>query len=422
MEDSYLAEINSILEPFIPMVSKIVGKDITLDRMKVIMDSIGSPQDRLKIIHIAGTSGKTSTCYYLAELLHLSGFKVGLTVSPHIETITERVQINMIPIASDVFSRELKIFLNHINNLEIEPTYFEVLVAFSYWYYEKENIDYVVMETGVGGLHDGTNIAQNKNKLCVITDIGIDHTHILGSRLEDIAAQKAGIIHSGNKVFMYEKNTEISEAINRQIEDVSAELFVFSQSKLEKSVPASSFNKNLSEYQKRNWLLAYEVYKYISKSELSAEAIDVSSSIVIPGRMETIKVGNKDIVLDGAHNEQKMQAFVSSFQAKYPDQKVPILLALKSTKDFESVLERIKPIASRLVLTSFNVEYAGRSVSSKELKSKALDIGFEIVLIEEDNTMALDKLLSSSSNLSVVTGSFFLVSQIKKCLHSASSI
>ena len=193
------------LQKYVPAVARYSGDDMTLDRMWPLLSAVGNPHKKLKTIHIAGTSGKTSTSYYIAALLKASGQRTGMTVSPHVDSITERLQIDGSPVSDDLFCSYLSEFLDLITDVDPQPSYFELMIAFVLWVFARENLDYVVLETGMGGLFDGTNVVTRSDKICVITDIGLDHTQILGNNVEQIAAQKAGIIHKGNHVFTYKQ-------------------------------------------------------------------------------------------------------------------------------------------------------------------------------------------------------------------------
>ena len=188
------------------------------------MDYLGNPQNQLKVIHVAGTSGKTSTSYYAAALLAATGKKVGLTVSPHIAEINERVQINLLPMPEAEFCKELSEFLALIETSQINPSWFEFLIAFDYWEFAKQAADYAVVEVGLGGLLDGTNVIDRADKVCIITDIGLDHVRVLGHSLPEIAAQKAGIIQPRNVVFSYSQAANITDIIKNQAEQMQAEL------------------------------------------------------------------------------------------------------------------------------------------------------------------------------------------------------
>src|SRR5688572_10716165 len=150
-------EANEVLRQFWPEL--LSRRDVyTTETMVELMDYLGNPQDKLKIIHVAGTSGKTSTCYYSAALLKAAGKKVGLTVSPHVDEINERVQIDLVPMPEEAFCRDMTEFLGLVKKSELEPSYFEVLLAFAYWEFVRHRVEYAVIEVGMGGLTDATNV------------------------------------------------------------------------------------------------------------------------------------------------------------------------------------------------------------------------------------------------------------------------
>lgn len=412
-----IQEAEAALAKYIPMVKEMTGRDITLDRIRVLLAAVGNPHTRLRVIHVAGTSGKTSTAYYIASLLGASGKKIGLTVSPHIDTITERVQVNSMPLAEAEFCGALGELLDLIEAVAPEPSYFELLIAFAYWYFDKTGVDYAVVETGMGGLHDGTNIAARADKVCVITDIGLDHTHILGTTVEEISAQKAGIIYPGNKAFMYGQAPAVNEVFIDYAQRQGAELWLLDQSELAQELGQPGL-QDLPLYQQRNWLLARAASQYVAERdglELSASGIADSLAVQVPGRMDKISVKGKTVIMDGAHNEQKIRAFVESFLKEYPAQRVPILLSLKQGKEYQSVLPLLKPICSQLVVTTFDVlqDLPSISIDPTVVAESAESLGFQNVQVVPDPNMAFRTLLELPGDLAVVTGSFYLLSCIR---------
>ena len=180
-----LAEANLALRPFYDYSRTAY----TLDVMKALMEHLGNPQNQLRVLHVAGTSGKTSTAYYCAALLKEAGKKVGLSVSPHVDTVNERLQINGQPMPEAEFCKVLSEFLDVVAESGIKPSYFELLVAMTYWEFARQKVDYAVIEVGLGGLRDGTNVIERADKVCLITDIGLDHTEILGHTLTKITGE-----------------------------------------------------------------------------------------------------------------------------------------------------------------------------------------------------------------------------------------
>lgn len=414
-----LDEANQLLAAYVPQVRELLGKDLTLARMKPLLNELGNPQNQLKIIHVAGTSGKTSTAYYIASLLKTAGKRVGLTVSPHLDSVTERVQINLEPLPEAVFCQALGQFLDLIAEVEPRPTYFELLIAFVYWYFAKVEVDYAVIETGLGGSFDATNAAGKSDKICVITDIGLDHVHVLGGTLTEIAGQKAGIIHTGNQVFMHQQSPAVMSVFEQKTKEQNAILNVLSDfESLSRELLVPEFSV-LPQYQQRNWLLAKSTYDYIASRDslpvLSPAQLAHSMAVQVPGRMETLTVQAKNIIMDGAHNEQKMCAFVNSFQALYPGQKASILIALKEGKEYKSVLPLLRPICNRLIVTSFKTaqDLPIISINPQVLASAARGFGFTDIQLELDYKKAYELLLATPGNPVIITGSFYLLSSLR---------
>lgn len=407
--------VEAELARHIPIVREITGKNITLERIAPLMKTLGDPQDQLKVIHIAGTSGKTSTAYYIAGMLQAAGATVGLTVSPHIDSVTERAQVNGRPLDEKTFCRAFGEFMTIADRIEPEPSYFELLVAFAYWYFARSKVDYAVIETGFGGLHDATNIAQQPAKICVITDIGYDHMHILGNTLPEIAAQKAGIIHAGNQAVMYRQPPAVTQIFEERAHAHGADLQLMEQDGLAKTFALPGLDV-LPLYQRRNWLLARAAVDVIARRDrLTVPDLTATLQIQVPGRMDEWQAHGKTIVMDGAHNEQKMRAFVSSFTARYPDTKATILLSLKQGKEYEAVLPLLRPVCDRLIITTFNVlqDLPSRSIEPTILRRAAKTHGFTQVSTEEDTATALKTALETSNDLLVITGSFYLLSIVR---------
>jgi dihydrofolate synthase/folylpolyglutamate synthase len=406
------AEANKILSNFIPR--KDSGAYST-DRIKMFMDYLGNPQDKMKIIHVAGTSGKTSTCYYVASLLVTSGKKVGLTVSPHVNQVNDRLQIDVIPLAEAKFCRVLSEFLAIVDKSGFKLTYFEVLVALAYWEFERQKVDYAVIEVGLGGLLDGTNVVSRADKICVITDIGLDHITTLGDTLEKIAFQKAGIIQEGNVVFAYAQSAGINNVFAGGAEAKHAKLHLLEQQPL-----ANDF-LFLPLFQQRNFALAKVVANFAFKRDYG---LDISSDqqlqaagVLIPARMEIFTSGDKIIILDGAHNAQKLRALIGSIKAKYPGQAVAALVSFVGGRGYrlESSLDEIAKLSENLILTAFSghQDLPHNAVKPSVLEKMAYPKGFASLSIEADPVIAFGKLLDQPEKILLVTGSFFIMNEVR---------
>lgn len=405
-----VAEAEAVLQKYVPKVATYTGDDMSLVRMWPLLELVGNPQDSLIAIHIAGTSGKTSTAYFVTHCLLAAGCSVGLTVSPHVDSITERLQINGAPIADSQFCSYLEEFLGIIESSDLEPSYFELLTVFELWVFAKEHLDYVVIETGMGGLYDATNVLTRTDKICVITDIGLDHTHILGDTIQEIAAQKAGIIHAGNQVHMHRQSSIVHEQIDKRSNVVGGVTVHIIED------DSNATSSILPLYQQRNWKLAKFVCDSIAKRDGILLDPDFDpAQVIVPGRMEThILQDGTTLIMDGAHNDQKMRAFVGSFQQLYPESKAAILLALKEGKEQTAVLDALKPIAAHIIITTFNTSQDLPAVSQdpKIIQEYAQSIGIQ-TSVEPDQAAAYSMLLQSPQDIRIVTGSFYLLGQIR---------
>jgi len=400
-----LAAANAYFKHFNDQASTVYN----LDNMLKLMDFLGNPQDKFKVLHVAGTSGKTSTSYYLAALLTAAGQKTGLTVSPHVDKVNERLQLNGQPVAEPEFCEALTEFSELIEAAPVRPSSFELKVAFAFWFYAKEQVNYAVIEVGLGGLKDATNVINRSDKVCVITDIGLDHVKILGGSLAAIAAQKAGIIHQGNAVFTHRQTPEVMKVFSETAEREAASLTVVNN--------GDSQDVTLPDYQWRNWTLAQQVYEFVARrdglSRLSEDQLWESRHISIPGRMEAHQVGGKTIVMDGAHNEQKMRAFIDSFQKLYIGVKPAVLLGMRTGKEYRAIAPILAQLASRVITTTF--------VSSQDLPVHAvppdeLAAAFEGLVPAKsiaDQRAAYQELLNGPEEVLVITGSIYMLGQIR---------
>ncbi|HVS58116.1 MAG TPA: Mur ligase family protein [Candidatus Saccharimonadales bacterium] len=414
-----MAEANAALLPYVPLVARLTGKDTTLDRIRVLMNLCGNPQDKIKIVHIAGTSGKTSTAYFMAALLRAAGKQVGLTVSPHVDSVTERVQIDGKPVDEHTFCQGLGEFLDIVEQMPERPSYFELLYAFSFWMFERAGVNYAVIETGMGGLHDATNIAARADKVCIITDIGFDHMHILGNTLAAIAAQKAGIIHEHNQAFMYRQSDEVTNVVQQWADAHQASL-VLTTEEAERHSYQADFQPHMPEYQQRNWLLAHRTYKFLCERDglpkLNADQLHRTQQIQVPARMDKRTVQGKTIIMDGAHNAQKMTTFLASFQHEYPGIKPAVVLAMKDGKEPADIGPLLAPLASRVVLTTFDTsqDLPAKSIPPSVLADIFAKAGVKNLQTIPDQHEAYQAMLGGPEPVCIITGSFYLLSQLRE--------
>lgn len=404
------ADANKALAEFITKGSS--ETPYTLDRMRALMKALGDPQEKVKTVHVAGTSGKTSTCYYIADLLQSAGLKTGLSVSPHVAEINERVQTNGIPLAESTYCHDLEDFLNILSAQDIRPSYFELLVAFAFWEFDRQKVDVAVIEVGLGGLLDGTNVIVRPDKTCVITDIGFDHTEILGKTLTEIAGQKAGIIHEGNSVFMNEQEPAAMKVVSDTCDTQLATLCI---------ADTIDMSLALAPFQERNLRLAVATVNHVlhdtSKPELGLAAIQNSGTIPIPGRMETYKISDKTIILDGSHNAQKIHALATGIDKLHPNVDAVLVVSIGNNKieQIETTLQALRNIGDVIFLTKFslNKDISRHAIDPQHLSTLCQKAGFTHIRIDPDPLNAFEQALKTQSRLIVVTGSFFLLNHIR---------
>jgi len=396
--------------------SEPITGNYTLDTIIGLMEYLGNPQNQLKVIHVAGTSGKTSTAYYIAALLHAAGYTIGLTVSPHIDQINERVQIDLEPLEEATYCKELTEFLSLVDKSGLAPSYFEVLVAFAYWTFHRQGVDYAVVEVGLGGLLDGTNVVSRPDKVCVITDIGFDHIDILGNTLAKIAAQKAGIIHADNEVFMHDQPSEVMKVVEEVSRANHAQLHVIK--------PQVGGASNLPTFQQRNLELANSVAQFVLKRAghlpLTEGQIQEAARVYIPGRMEIVPYQGKTIVMDGAHNEQKIGALVYAMQQRFPNQTISLLVSFGQNKQasVRQSLKLLHKLSDSIIITQFRrgQDEVRIAMDPDELSEYARKAGFTSVISEKDPLKALSLLQQSDTQIGLITGSLYLLENFREII------
>lgn len=376
-----------------------------------ILETLGSPQNQIPAVHIAGTSGKGSTAYYTTSLLNQAGYTTGTLVSPHIASVAERSLINGQPLHEQEYLHYFQKFASFCAANNLHLSYFEFLTIFSFWLFKEMGIDYIIIEVGIGGRLNTTNVISRSPTVRVITDIGLDHTELLGNTLTEIAQEKAGIIHQSDSVVMNRQASEIETIIRQHAEEQHTQFSITSP-------VTSEFLKILPDFQQRNWTLAYRaVEKRLAldkKPPLPKEALEKSVYITIPGRLEKRNVDGVNIIFDVAHNPQKIRALVDSLRKLCPDKK-PIFVVAFGQNKHSSLAESLAIIDNLVQLayaTTFSANYGKnhRHVPPETIRH----VMKSAVEIEYSPTLALEKAINKAQQLGtyvVVTVSFYLVSE-----------
>ena len=376
-----------------------------------ILETLGSPQNQIPAIHIAGTSGKGSTAYYATSLLNRAGYTTGTLVSPHIASVAERSLINGQPLPEQEYLHYFQEFTSFYAAHNLHLSYFEFLTIFSFWLFKEIDVNYIIIEVGIGGRLDTTNVIFRSPTVRVITDIGLDHTELLGNTLTEIAQEKAGIIHQSDSVVMNRQASEIETVIRQHAESQNSQLSIASP-------VASDFLKILPDFQQRNWTLAYRaVEKRLAldkKPPLPKEVLNKSIHIAIPGRLEKRNVDGVNIIFDVAHNPQKIRALIDSLRKLYPDKK-PIFVVAFGQNKHSSLAESLAIIDGLTQLTYATTFSANYGKNHRNMPPEIIrHVMKSAVEIECNTDKALAKAIKKARQLDtyvVVTGSFYLVSE-----------
>ena len=283
-----------------------------LDAIRAVCAAMGDPQDALRVVHVAGTNGKGAVCAFIDSALRAAGFRTGRYTSPHLVSLNERFFLDGVPVPeSKLDSAFLQLPQPSTLNAQPSLTYFELLTATAFELYRHEKVDYLVLETGLGGRLDATNVVK-RPEVCVITRIGLDHCDWLGHTLAEIAAEKGGIIKPEVPVVLGAMPDEARSVLERIAADRHAPCFYAPESVDEGSVP-----KKLAlggRFNRENAVTARAALKVLGVGQEAVERGFVS--VVWPGRYQRIERDGRSFLVDGAHNPPAMRALVDSLKAE----------------------------------------------------------------------------------------------------------
>jgi dihydrofolate synthase / folylpolyglutamate synthase len=399
------------------------GIKLGLHNIKSFLNQTGIPFERLKMFHVAGSNGKGSTSAFLASILMEYNYKVGLYTSPHFVRFNERIKINV----KETSDQYIASFVDKYEKLidQHNLTFFEVTTAMAFEYFVANNVDYAVIETGLGGRLDATNVI--KPLASIITSISLEHTNILGTSIEEIAAEKAGIIKKGVPVFIGKLPAKAIEVIEKKCSESASELFKIVDYINEKTNSFELYTDELElddwatplrgDYQKYNAALAGLVISKIldeSDSNIIERGIkDVVKNTGIQGRYEFYKK-HPDIIFDSAHNPEGISNFLHEFKKdiKKYSKKVVLFGAMRD-KAMEYMLTMLNESFDEIHITAINYE---RAASIDELKQIAGKINLN-VLVEDNSFELVDKFdKEDEKSVLVVLGSMYLLGEIKSRL------
>ena len=361
------------------------GSVLGLDNIRELLERLGNPQDQLRVVHIAGTNGKGSTLAFLAGIFRESGYRAGRYVSPASFSYEERFRIN----EENISKKDLCFYMEKIKNVAEEmvkdglshPTMFEIETALSFLYFLDKKVDGVLLETGMGGRLDATNVVK-KPIATVIASIGMDHMQFLGDTLEKIASEKAGIIKEGCPVISYDNTKEVNEVIKNKAKQMHAKVtFVNSAGirVLQESLNGESFSYRSSDgrwyekieipllgrHQINNAALALEtlnvIKNYYCISDFQTE--DGMRKTIWRGRIEILE-REPMVICDGAHNPDGAKSLLSFLQNNFTNQRLIYIMGVLSDKDYEQMVQILAPAADKIYTVAPDNP---RALSSREL-------------------------------------------------------
>ncbi|HKK89507.1 MAG TPA: folylpolyglutamate synthase/dihydrofolate synthase family protein [Saprospiraceae bacterium] len=410
----------------LPMYQRIGSKAWKpgLDNIRLLLDELGNPQEGLRMIHIAGTNGKGSVCHILSALLQQHGWRIGLYSSPHYQSYRERIKINSELIEEAVIADYVQRLKPLIEKHQF--SFFEISVAMSLLYFKEQKVDLAIIETGMGGRLDSTNIISPI--VCGITNIGMDHTDVLGDTLEQIAGEKAGIIKEFVPVVIGEKQKELSAVFKNYAKKQNAPL-VYADQLAEAQVLDDGFVQVSLQgeeavvdyglkgaYQLNNLVTALAIYRVVcleldehlqSATSLKKALLEVRQLTGFMGRFQMMP-GSPAVLLDSAHNPEGFESLSEDLkQMDYG--RLHIVLGMSAGKDVQSCLSYL-PRSAQLYVSAANVP---RAMQANVLNEILMGMEFQSHTFQDLKT-ALKEALSSASDkdLILITGSVFTVAEL----------
>ena len=409
----------------------------TLEHTKECLRRLGNPQDKFRVIHVAGTNGKGSTCAFITSILREAGYSCGLFTSPHLVEINERFQINEVNIDNetflDAFHKVKELSDQLLAEGNYHPTYFEMLFLMGMVIFAQSGVDYVTLETGLGGRLDATTSIENPIA-CVIASISVDHTQYLGNTIEEIAGEKAGIIVPGVPVIYDGNNPAAAEVIRKKAEELGSpayEVKVDSTQIHENTQAGIQFSLKNEYYKDTVFSIPFVAKYQVMNAALSLTTMEVLKE-TFPISMDTIQLGMSKtrwqgrmervlpgVIVDGAHNEDGVTKFVETakhFQEEYP------LTLLFSAVDDKEYKDMIRIICEKIRFEHVVVTQVGdyRMIPVQTLKEIFIDLGVKDVQAYEEIPEAFEQALKAKGDdgLLFCVGSLYLVGEIKSVIRS----
>ena len=439
LSDPALNQVTEFLSRLGPWRQTRPDRAEGFERASAFFQMLGNPQDAVPTVHVAGTAGKGSVVAFVAGLLRAHGFRVGAHSSPHVYSLAERFQIDDQPVNPELLLRALAAIRPVAENMGESrygpPSFFEATNAIAFHAFA-DQVDYSVIEAGIGGRYDSTNTITRGDKLAVITSIGLDHTEILGSTLAEITAQKAGILPVGGRAVVARPQcNEVAAALRTEQvrRGCAVELVDVATAVADAITTGSGTTMRLPRHSR--WPLGLVGRHQAGNAQLAVRAVAAIAtwdgwtldeqaianglrSVRLPGRFErrTLSDG-RPVILDGAHNPIKLSALVDTLHELHPGARFPWVVAFKQDKDLAAAMQIIAPAASSIVATEFHAATgdhpAGVSIAPERVAAAAARSGVPVT-VEADPVKAVAVADAEPGLPVLVSGSFHLLAAIAR--------
>lgn len=382
-----------------------------LETTRQLAALVGNPHHRLRFIHVAGTNGKGSTCAMLESIYRQTGLKVGLYTSPHLVRFNERIQVNRIPIPDQALAELVEELRDRISSTApgLEPTFFEFTTIVALRWFEREKCDLVIWETGLGGRLDATNIVTPLAN--VITNIGLDHQHILGKTVAEIAAEKAGILKREIPATTATQVPEALEVLKFKARELDAPLITLDAAAIQRFALEPSL---AGEHQRANAALAAATVRLLRFIlPVSDDQLRIGlETAQWPGRLQRLQRGKNRWLLDGAHNLDGIRALTAFLQQDESGQRPTVILGVLADKDWKDMVRELVPLAGRIITAPVG---SSRTVPAEELRAACVATGLgRPVKATASVTEALKS--AQSDRFVVVTGSLYFIGEVMENL------
>jgi len=409
------------------------GQAMNLERVRKLLEAVGSPEKKLRAIHIAGTKGKGSTAKMINAVLNSAGCRVGLYTSPHLVVKNERVLVNDEMVSDRDLADAIDALRPGVDAVHAqaelgELTYFELVTAAAFFHFAAKKVDYAVLETGLGGRFDATNVCNPA--LVIITPVSLDHTDILGDTVAKIASEKAMIIKPGSKVVVAPQPADAMSVIEGRGRETGAQLFPvekYYQWKLNYIYPMEmSFDltgkrnliglktKMIGPHQMQNAATAVLACDLLAGMGAGVKISDDTiryglAKTRLAARFQQLEFAGRTVILDGAHNLDSAKALVETLALVYPGKKYNFMVGMGKDKDIAGFFSAVKPVAKSIMLCR---AHHSRAEEPAQMNKILADFSGEVVISPEIND-ALDQItrLGRPGEVFVVTGSFFLIGE-----------